>query len=287
MQDPPVVEIVLPTHRGEIGAPQLGQVHPGRIGPAVGRSEGVHLDRLHLRDGPGHVIAAGQRPQQHQHPVGGRRPRVEALRYGTPIARSADDVFATPPAIRAGQAHVDHPPLVQVIGRTHQRPRRQLHHHRPGADIEHQPGVRGVRVRSEHQLLRRALQYAEHLVGHHPRIQIALPGGHDRHRRIEKPVRRYRPVQISVVIAPPDRLHGRIATLEHVGRRISQDSHLQTRTSTEPYRVRSDRPGTPSRGAPRTPPTASPKGRQNCLRLGLPDQLPRLWTGRRISRPVY
>ena len=122
VQGLPVTEVVLPLHRGEIGAGQLAQVDPGRVGPYRCRLEGVHLDGLDLLDGAGHVIAPRQRPQQHQHAVGGGCPRVGAVRYLTVVPRPADDVRAAVPGVGAGQAHVDDPALVQVIGGAHQGP---------------------------------------------------------------------------------------------------------------------------------------------------------------------
>ena len=122
VQGLPVLEVVLPAHGGEIGAGQLAQVDPGRVGPSRWRLEGVDLDGLDLLDGAGHVIAPRQRPQQHQHAVGGRRPRVGAVRDGTAVPGAANNVLAAVPGVGAGQAHVYDPALVQVIGRAHQGP---------------------------------------------------------------------------------------------------------------------------------------------------------------------
>jgi hypothetical protein len=173
------------------------------------------FDRLHQFGGRRHVPALGHGPDHDQDPVGGGGGRV-ALRYLPIPTGGKQQVLAALPLVGPGQAQVQHPPLVQVIGRAHQQPRRQLHHHRPGRQVHQQPAVGSVGVGREHQLPGSTLQHREHLVGRHPAGQVALPDGHHRHRGVEEPKGLHRPVQIRLVIGPLDGLGRREPTLEHI-----------------------------------------------------------------------
>ena len=177
-------------------------------------------DRLHEVDRTLHVIAVRQCSQQHEHPVCRGRSLV-VVRWDLPVETgSAEDVLPALATVWPGQPHVHNPPLVQVVGRAHQRAGREFDHHRSFGEVQGRSRIGRVGVRREHHLLGSAFEQGEDLVRHHTAVEVALPGGHDRHGRVEESVALDRPVEIGVVVCPLDRLRCRVAANKGVAIRV-------------------------------------------------------------------
>ena len=76
--------------------------------------------------------------------------------------------------------------------------------------------IRRVGIGGEDQLFGRAVQDAEHLVGHQADLLVALDDGGAGNRGIEKLVSLDRPVEIGIVIGALDRLRCRTPVLDDV-----------------------------------------------------------------------
>jgi hypothetical protein len=83
-------------------------------------------------------------------------------------------VLAALAGVRAGHAHVGHPPLVQVERGADQRPRGHLDHHRPIPQIQQDRPVGSVGVQGEADLLGLGGKPREDPVGGHPDRRVAL-----------------------------------------------------------------------------------------------------------------
>jgi hypothetical protein len=88
-------------------------------------------------------------------------------------------MLATFALVGTRQTEVHNPALVQVIGGAHDRAGRDVDDHRANAEVEQESGIRRVGVGCEDELVWRALQQGEHLIGNSTVVQIALPGPHE------------------------------------------------------------------------------------------------------------
>ncbi len=212
----PELQVVLPLERRRVLLP-AGHIDPARLGPFRRRIERIDLDRLQSLLRRFHIATDRQRARANDLAIAARPMHVVTLcRQIAFVVRRHEQVFATLAGIGARQPHVRNPSLVDVHRADDQGTRLELHDERPDAEIEHQRAVRRIRVRGEDELLRRAIENAEHLVRHDADLFIALDDRRARHRGIEKPVRLQRAVEIGVIVGLLSRVTDRKSALELV-----------------------------------------------------------------------
>ena len=115
--------------------------------------------------------------------------------------------------IGAGEAHVEDPAKIQVIGDARQWPRGQFHCDRAILEVERNGSVGCVGIGREEHVVGPGFQDMEGLVLH---LGEALEERGHGNVLIEKTVGPDRPIQIGVVISPPDGFRRRKTALEGV-----------------------------------------------------------------------